>query len=85
MGSMAHHVEEGKKELAKEVHILARMLDSSEGGVVVMNKTESSLVSEVKEKQDKYPLLLELKKNVHKQNVMNFEQGRDSVLRYQGR
>ncbi|WMV25803.1 hypothetical protein MTR67_019188 [Solanum verrucosum] len=48
------HVEEVKKELAKEVHRLAclgvRLLDSNEGGIVVMNGAESSLVSEVKEK-----------------------------------
>ncbi|WMV25731.1 hypothetical protein MTR67_019116, partial [Solanum verrucosum] len=48
------HVEEGKKELAKEVHRLAHLgvhlLYFNEGGVVVMNGDESSLVSEVKEK-----------------------------------
>ncbi|KAH0657727.1 hypothetical protein KY289_026475 [Solanum tuberosum] len=52
MGSIAH-VEEGKKELARGVHKLARLgvwlMDSNEGGVVVMNGVESSLVSEVKE------------------------------------
>ncbi|XP_049369927.1 uncharacterized protein LOC125834816 [Solanum verrucosum] len=78
MGSTAH-VEEGKKELAKEVHRLAHLgvhlLDSSESGVVVMNGVESSLVSEVKEKQDKDPLLLELKANVYNHKVMSFEQG----------
>ncbi|KAH0709413.1 hypothetical protein KY284_010840 [Solanum tuberosum] len=76
------HVEEDKKELAKDVHRLAR---SNEGGVVVMNGAESSLVSEVKEKKDRYPILLELKGNVHKQKVMALEQWRDVVLRYQGR
>ncbi|KAH0675767.1 hypothetical protein KY285_023568 [Solanum tuberosum] len=64
MGSTAH-VEEEKKELAKEEHTLAqlgvRLMDSTEGAVVVMNGAESSLVSEVKEKQDQDPLLLELK------------------------
>ncbi|WMV19080.1 hypothetical protein MTR67_012465 [Solanum verrucosum] len=62
MGSTAH-VEEGKKELAKDVHKLARLgvklMDSNEGGVVVMNGAESSLVSKVKEKQDQDPVLLE--------------------------
>ena len=88
MGSTAH-VEEEKRELAKDVHRLARLgvrlMDSTEGGVVVMNGAESSLVSEVKEKQDQDPILLELKANVHKQKVMAFEQGGDGVLRYQGR
>ena len=60
-------------------------MDSTEGGVVVMNGAESSLVSEVKEKQDQDPILLELKAFVHKQKVMAFEQGGDGVLRYQGR
>ena len=55
MGSTAH-VEEEKKELAREVHRLAhlgvRLMDSTEGEVMVMNGAKSSLVSEVKEKQD---------------------------------
>ncbi|KAH0728063.1 hypothetical protein KY284_003928 [Solanum tuberosum] len=88
MGSTAH-VEEGKRELAKDVHRLAhlgvRLMDSTEGGIVVTNGAESSLVSEVKEKQDQDPILLDLKANVHKQKVLAFEQGGDSVLRYQGR
>ncbi|WMV58452.1 hypothetical protein MTR67_051837 [Solanum verrucosum] len=61
MGSTAY-VEEGKKELFKEVHRLAglgvRPSNSSEGGVVVMNEAESSLVYEVKEKQEQDPFLL---------------------------
>ena len=36
------------------------LLDSIEGGVVVNNGDESSMVSKVKEKQDNDPLLLEL-------------------------
>ncbi|KAH0646574.1 hypothetical protein KY284_034458 [Solanum tuberosum] len=88
MGSTAH-VEEEKKELVKDGHRLARLgvhlMDSIEGGVAVMNGAESSLVSEVKEKQDQDPILLELKAHVHKQKVLGFEQGGDGVLRYQGR
>ena len=53
MGSTAH-VEEEKRELAKDVHKLAslgvRLMDSIEGEIVVTNVDESSLVSEVKEK-----------------------------------
>ncbi|WMV37288.1 hypothetical protein MTR67_030673 [Solanum verrucosum] len=86
MGSTAH-VEESKKELAKEVHRLARLgvclLDSSVGGVVIMNGHESSLVSEMREKHDNDLILLELKANVHKQKVMVFAQGGDGVLGYQ--
>ncbi|WMV46834.1 hypothetical protein MTR67_040219 [Solanum verrucosum] len=88
MGSTAH-VEEERRELAKDVHRLARLgvrlMDSTEGGVVVMNGAESSLMLEVKGKQDQDPILLELKANVHKQKALAFEQGGNDVLRYQGR
>ncbi|KAH0729411.1 hypothetical protein KY289_000599 [Solanum tuberosum] len=88
MGSTAH-IEEGKRELAKDVHRLAllgvRLMDSIEGGIAVKNGAESSLVSKVKEKQDQDPILLELKANVQKQIVLAFEQGGDGVLRYQSR
>ncbi|WMV29778.1 hypothetical protein MTR67_023163 [Solanum verrucosum] len=67
MGSTAH-VEEGKKELAKEVHRHAHLgvhlLYSNERGVVVRKGVESSLV-EVKEKQDNDPILLELKAKIN--------------------
>ena len=52
MGS-TNHAEEKKRELAKDVHILARLgvrlMDSTEGGIVVTNDPESSLVSKLKE------------------------------------
>ncbi|KAH0709554.1 hypothetical protein KY284_010981 [Solanum tuberosum] len=87
--SSTTHVEEEKRELAKDVHRLTRLgvrlMDSTEGGIVVMNGAESSLVSEVKGKQDQDLILLILKANVHKKKVLAFEQGRDGVLRYQGR
>ncbi|WMV37256.1 hypothetical protein MTR67_030641 [Solanum verrucosum] len=60
-------------------------MDSTKGGVAVMNGAESALVLEVKEKQDQNPIFLELMANIHKQKVMAFEQGGDGVLRYQGR
>ena len=88
MGSSAH-VEEEKKELVREVHQLARLgvrLDESNGGgVFVQNGAASSLVVEVKEKQDQDPILLQLKEDVLKQKVMAFTQGGDGVLRFQGR
>ncbi|WMV09566.1 hypothetical protein MTR67_002951 [Solanum verrucosum] len=69
MGSTSH-VEEGKTKLVKKVHRLAclgvYLLNSSEGGVVVMNEDDSSLVSQVKKKYNKNPILIELKANVHK-------------------
>ena len=42
-------------------------------------------MSEVKEKQDQDPILLDLKASVHSQRVLSFEQGGDGVLKYQGK
>jgi len=60
MGSLAH-LEAYQSPLAKEVHRLAslgvRLVDSIEGGVIVQNRVESSLVVEVKKKQYNDPLL----------------------------
>ena len=67
MGTVSH-VEEGKKDLVKDVHRLARLgvqlEDCPNGGFMVHYNYESSLVVEVKSKQhlDKY--LIELKKSV---------------------
>ena len=76
MCSLGHNDEE-KKELAKDVHWLARfrvqIMDSTLEGIVVTNRDESSLVSKVKEKQDQDPILLGLKANVHNQRVLDFE------------
>ena len=53
MGSVLHVVE-GNKELAHDIHRLARLgvwlFDSDEGSIGVQSSSESSLVSEVKEK-----------------------------------
>ncbi|KAH0713646.1 hypothetical protein KY289_009605 [Solanum tuberosum] len=88
MGSVAH-VEEEIKELAKDVHRLAhlgvRLMSILDGGVTIQNVAETSLVVEVKEKQDSDPILLELKGAVHNQRVEVFSQGGDGVLRYQCR
>ena len=55
MGSTSH-VEDVKKELAKDVHRFARLgvrlMDSTKGVIKVTNGAESSLVLEMKEKQD---------------------------------
>ncbi|WMV32597.1 hypothetical protein MTR67_025982 [Solanum verrucosum] len=87
-GSVAH-VEEERKELVKYVHRLARLgvylMSISDDGVTVQNRSESSLVVEVKEKLDSDPILLQLKGAVHQQKVEVFSQGGDGVLRYQGR
>ena len=85
MGSVAH-VEEEKRELVKDIHRLARLgillMSISASGVIVQNRAESSLVVEVKEKQDSDPILLELKGAVHNQREV-FSQRGDSVIRYQ--
>ncbi|WMV37818.1 hypothetical protein MTR67_031203 [Solanum verrucosum] len=64
MGSAAH-VEEERKELANDVHRLARLgvllMNISDDGVTVQNGSESSLVAEVKKRQDSNPILLQLK------------------------
>ena len=75
MGITAY-VEEEKRELAKDVHILAclgvKLMDSTKGEIIVINGAESSLVSEVKGKQDQDPILLDLKGNIHKKRVLAF-------------
>ena len=64
MGS-ASYVEEKRKELVKDVHRLARLgvllMSISNSGVTVQNGAGSSLVVEVKKKQESDLILLELK------------------------
>ncbi|XP_055822073.1 uncharacterized protein LOC129890566 [Solanum dulcamara] len=83
------HVEEGKKELVKDVHRLAhlgmRLNDSTEGDVLVHSGSELSLVVDVKAKQDNDSVMVELKKSVAKRTTEAFFQKGDSVLCYQGR
>ncbi|XP_070036946.1 uncharacterized protein [Nicotiana tomentosiformis] len=72
------------------VHRLAslgvRLADSSEGGVSVQNRAESSLVVKVKEKRFNDPLLVQLKEGIHKHKTMAFYLGMDDgTLGYQGR
>ncbi|KAH0720092.1 hypothetical protein KY284_005122 [Solanum tuberosum] len=59
------HVEKERKELAKDVHRLARLgvflMSIFYGGVTIQNGSESSLVAEVTEKQESDPILLQLK------------------------
>lgn len=58
MGSVSH-VEDGKKKLVQVVHQLTRLgfslVDLAEASVWVQNSSKSSLVFEVKEKQDRDP------------------------------
>ena len=86
MGS-TDQVEEEKRDLSKDMHrfscLEVRLMDSTEGGILVTNGAESSLLSRVKENQDQDLILRDLKVNVHMQSVLTFEQGGDSVLKYQ--
>ncbi|KAH0669077.1 hypothetical protein KY289_023570 [Solanum tuberosum] len=88
MGSLAH-VDIGDREMAREVHRLARLgvrlEEVGNGGVVVVDGARSSLVDEVKAKQDLDSSLLELKALVKEGKVEVFSQGGDGALRYQGR
>ena len=58
------HIEEKGNEVDKDVHRLAllgvSLTNTLDGGVIVQNRSESSLVVKVKEKQDSDPILLEL-------------------------
>ncbi|XP_070014369.1 uncharacterized protein [Nicotiana sylvestris] len=88
MESLAH-LKAYQRLLAREVHQLAslgvRLADSSEGGVIVHNRVESSLVVEVKEKQYNDPLLAHLKEGIHAHKTTTFSSGMDDgTLRYQG-
>lgn len=85
MGSVAH-VKEERKELVQDIHKLARLgvhlMSISYGSLTIHNRAESSLVVEVKDKQDSDPILLELKGAIHQQRVEVFSQWGHSVLRY---
>ncbi|WMV18994.1 hypothetical protein MTR67_012379 [Solanum verrucosum] len=67
------HVEDEKKELVREVHRLAQLgvqlVDSTKGGVMVHNGSESQFVMDVKFKQDLDHLLVELKESILKMSV----------------
>ena len=63
MGSVSH-VEEDKKDLVKDVHRLARLEDSANGGFMVHQKSKTYLVVEVKSKQHLDQQLMELKESV---------------------
>ncbi|XP_070010329.1 uncharacterized protein [Nicotiana sylvestris] len=89
MGSLAH-LEVHQRPLAREVHQLAslgvRLVNSNEGGVIVQNRVELSLVAEVKKKQFVDLLLAQLKEGIlkHKTTAFSFCMN-DSTQRYQDR
>ncbi|XP_070010164.1 uncharacterized protein [Nicotiana sylvestris] len=75
------HLEEYQRTLATEVHQMAtlgvRLADSSEGGIIVQNRVESSIIVEVKEKQYNDPLLVQLTEGIHKHKTMAFSLSMD--------
>lgn len=83
------HVEEERKELEKEFHMLypfgffiMLILDS---GVTVQNGSKFSLLVKDKEKQYSDTIFLHLKGVVHQLRVEVLSQKGDSVLRFYGR
>ena len=84
MGSVAH-VEEERKELMKDFQRLSYLgvllMRRSDNHVIVQNGAESSLVVEVKEKQESDPIFLELKNAVHNKRVEVLSQEGDGVQR----
>ena len=88
MGSTTH-VEDGKKELVKDVHRLARLgvwfVDSTSGGILVHPSSESSLVVEVKDGQHLYPVLMALKESMLVKMNESFIVGFDGIVRYKDR
>ena len=65
-----------RKALVKNFHWLSRLgvcvKSVSDNGVIFKNGAESSLVMEVKEKQESDPIFLELKGAVHNKTVEVF-------------
>ena len=80
------HIEDEKKELAKDVHRLAKLgvslVDSTSGGDLVHPSSESSLVVDVKQGQHLDPVLMELKESVVIEMNDSFALGGDGILRY---
>ena len=67
MESLAH-MEEGKRELVKDIHHFANLgvhlLDSKDGGVMLQEVVRSSLGMAIKEKQVIDPILMKIKSDV---------------------
>ncbi|WMV58503.1 hypothetical protein MTR67_051888, partial [Solanum verrucosum] len=86
MGSVAH-VEDNKKKFVRDVHIFSQLgvwlVNSTKGGAMVHNDSESYFVTNVKAKQGLDPTLVELKEPMLKRFVESFYQWGDSVIRYQ--
>ena len=73
------------KYVDRLARLVVRFEDSPNGGIVVHNNCESSLVVDVKFKQQHDPILIELKESVLGNLNELFLQGEDGVLRCQRR
>lgn len=77
MGSIAY-IEDEKKGLACDVHrfshLEVQLMDSKDGDVIVQNGSESSLMNDVKAKQNNDLVLVELKKVVLEKSIHAFSQ-----------
>jgi len=82
------HIEDDKKEIVCDLHMFVHLgvslIDFKDGGVIVQNGSESSLVSGVKTKYDNDSTLVKLKKMVLDKAIDEFSKGGDGVLYYQG-
>ncbi|WMV08748.1 hypothetical protein MTR67_002133 [Solanum verrucosum] len=67
------HVNDCKKDLVCDVHRFSQLgfylVDSNEGGVIVKNSSNSSLVSDVKVKQDLDLVMVDLVESVSKKTI----------------
>ena len=88
MGSLSHLTVE-KRELVRELHQLAslgvRLLEADDSGVTIQDTTVSSLVVEVKSRQQEDPSLEQLRAKAQDQQSLAFDIAGDGVLRYSGR
>nr|XP_009761557.1 PREDICTED: uncharacterized protein LOC104213718 [Nicotiana sylvestris] len=88
MGILAHVVV-GKRELARELHQLAclvnQLVDSDDCGVVLQNTSKSSITAEVKERSYEDPKFVDLRERVLQQKKPLLERKEEGVLSYRGR
>lgn len=72
--------------MEKDIHHLSNLgvhlLDFEDGSVFMQKVAKSSLGTEVKEKQVSDHILMQIKDDVGKQKVMDFDIGGDGILRY---
>ncbi|WMV45935.1 hypothetical protein MTR67_039320, partial [Solanum verrucosum] len=77
------------RELVRKLHQLAslgvRLLEADDSGVTIQDTTISSLVVEVKSRQQENPSLEQLRAKAQDQQSLAFDIAEDGVLRYSGR